>query len=159
MLRSLCLASLLIFPACLSSGSGATPLACPVTLPPEGPNGPQMLRGASVNGHILWVSLFGRDGTVLFRKGGPGFILPNGSLQMKFLWAKGGGLRGALTVHGKRLDAPAPALSADIDNEYVNQDYQPSYLIFPTAGCWQVTGEVADARVTFVTRVIRVPAP
>jgi hypothetical protein len=158
MLRSLCLGLLALFAASASSDTNPAPSACPVTVPSEGPNGPQMLRGASVHGHILWVSSW-KDGTVPFREGGPGFILPDGSLQMKFLWAKGGGLRGPLTVHGKRLDAPAPRLSADIDDEYVNQDYQPSYLIFATAGCWQVTGEVADARVTFVTRVIRIAAP
>ena len=34
--------------------------------------------------------------------------------------------------------------------------FQATALIFPTEGCWEVTGEVADTRVKFVTRVVRV---
>jgi len=32
---------------------------------------------------------------------------------------------------------------------------QPTELIFPTEGCWEVTGRVGDASLTFVTLVVR----
>jgi len=75
---------------------------------------------------------------------------------MKFGWTRGEGLRGKLKIRGRRLDAPAPPLRADIPNGYGDTGFQATALIFPTEGCWEVTGEVADTRVTFVTRVVRV---
>ena len=39
---------------------------------------------------------------------------------------------------------------------YGETGFQASYVIFPTPGCWEVTGRVADASVTFVTRVVKV---
>jgi hypothetical protein len=32
--------------------------------------------------------------------------------------------------------------------------FQASEIIFPTAGCWEVTGQVKSANLTFVTLVI-----
>jgi len=58
-------------------------------------------------------------------------------------------------MHGKRLDAPAPPLRAIIPEGYGDTGFQATGLIFPTEGCWEVTGEVGDTRVTFVTRVVK----
>src|SRR5215475_12787680 len=78
------------------------------------------------------------DGTVEFRPGGPGFVLPDGSLQMKFPWWKA--TRDKLTISGRRLDTAASPLRADIGS---SDDFHmvPTYLIFPTEGCWEVTGK------------------
>jgi hypothetical protein len=34
--------------------------------------------------------------------------------------------------------------------------FQASYVIFPTPGCWEVTGRVGDASITFVLSVIKI---
>src|SRR5215472_1876623 len=90
------------------------------------------------------------DGTVVFTPGGPGSTEPDGSLSMKFPWWREGGIRGKLRIHGRRLDALAPPLRAAIPDGYADTGFQSAALIFPTEGCWEVTGEVADTRLTFV---------
>jgi hypothetical protein len=92
------------------------------------------------------------DGTVVFRSGGPGAVLPDGSLRMKFLWLK---IPRPLRVEGRRLDAAAPPLRAEIAAGFDDAVFQPSWLIFPAVGCWEVTARVADDALTFVTRVER----
>jgi hypothetical protein len=61
--------------------------------------------------------------------------------------------RGDLSVEGRRLDAPAPPLRADVSAGYGDAGFQPVALTFPTAGCWEVTGRVGDARLTLVAPV------
>jgi hypothetical protein len=73
---------------------------------------------------------------------------------MKFLWWRG--VRGKLTIQGQRLDAPAPPLRADIPGGYGDTGFQATGLIFPTEGCWEVTGKVGESSLTFVTRVVKV---
>lgn len=125
--------------------------ACEVTRP----NGQTPLGEASSphfhgNGS-LWTQLW-PEGTVVFEPGGPGFVEPDGSLSMKFPWWRG--VRGQLTIEGRRLDAPAPPLRADIPSGYGDIGFQAAALIFPTEGCWEVTGRVGNASLTFVTRVV-----
>ena len=93
------------------------------------------------------------EGTVEFRSGGPGFVLPDGSLMMKFPWWKE--TQDKLTITGRRLDAPAPPLRADVG---ASDDFHmvPTYIIFPTIGCWEVTGKAGNATLTFVTRVVKI---
>ena len=57
---------------------------------------------------------------------------------------------------GRRLDASAPPLRAEVSDGYGDQDFQASGVIFPTEGCWEITGQVGAARLTFVNVVIRV---
>jgi hypothetical protein len=100
------------------------------------------------------------NGTITFRPGGSGFITSDGALGMKFLWSRGA--RGKLTISGRRLDADAPALRSHVPccyGEDGETGIQASYVIFPTPGCWEVTGQVGDhqdARLTFVTKVVKV---
>jgi hypothetical protein len=42
-------------------------------------------------------------------------------------------------------------------SDYGDTGFQASQVIFPTEGCWQVTGTVGDSSVTFVTRVVKLP--
>ena len=111
-------------------------------------------QAAHWNGH-LYVGGLEADGTIVFPPDKPGWRLPDGSLRMKFGWFRGQGVRGKLTIHGKRLDAPAPPLRARISEGMGETGFQATALIFPTEGCWEVTGEVGDARLTFVTRVTK----
>jgi len=40
---------------------------------------------------------------------------------------------------------------------YGDAGFQASGVIFPTEGCWQVTGRVGTASLTFVTVVLKNP--
>lgn len=102
----------------------------------------------------LSVSLGWPSGTVVFKPGGPGFVLSDGSLSMKFGWQRA--VRGWLTIVGRRLDASAPPLRSHIPTGYGDSGFQATALIFPTAGCWEITGRVGDASLTFVTSVVKV---
>jgi hypothetical protein len=93
-------------------------------------------------------------GTVTFEPGGAGCVNDDGSLWMKFPWWHTG-KRKRLVIEGRRLDADAPALRARIPDGYFGE-FQASGLIFPTPGCWEVTGKVDDERLTFVVRAIKV---
>lgn len=137
------------------------PATCPVTLPRKAPLAPseaaKLFGAGSAHWHgALFVGGLWPDGTVVFQPGGSGFILPDGSLSMKFGWFRGAGLRGKLTIHGKRLDASAPPLRADIPEGYGDTGFQATGLIFPTEGCWEVTGKVGETSLTFVTRVVKI---
>lgn len=104
----------------------------------------------------LYVGALWPDGTIVFKPGGAGFVYPDGSVGMKIAWYRANGLHGRLVIKGKRLDAVAPPLRAEIPNGYSDTGFQPSEVIFPTEGCWQVTGAVGDVSVAFVTRVVKV---
>lgn len=92
-------------------------------------------------------------GTIEFRPSGPGTVLPDGSLRMKFLWFKA---RSPMTIEGRRLDAPAQSLRAEINHAFDGEDFQPSHLVFATTGCWEVAAKAGDSALTFVTRVIKI---
>jgi LysM repeat protein len=76
----------------------------------------------------------------------------DGSFDMKWVWWRG--VIGTLTIEGHRLDAEDEPLRADIPDGYGDTGFQVSALIFPSAGCWEVTGRVGDSSLTFVTEVI-----
>jgi hypothetical protein len=153
-----------------AEGQGTTktaPAICPVTLPGSARSfgkrtpGREAMSffepGTSHWKRVLILGPFGLwpEGTVVFRPRGPGEILPDGSLSMKFGWTRGEGLRGKLKIYGRRLDAPAAPLRANIPEGYGDTEFQATALTFPTEGCWEVTGEVGDTSLTFVTRVVR----
>jgi LysM repeat protein len=122
---------------------------CPVTkpngsLPPGETNASEYYLG---NGE-LWTSLW-PDGKVLME---PSNQIANGSFSMKWGWVRG--VSGPLSIEGRRLDADAEPLRADIPEGYGDTGFQVSGLIFPTTGCWEVTGRVGDSSLTFVTEVI-----
>src|SRR5580704_8756247 len=76
---------------------------------------------------------------------------PDGSISDKFMWWRA--VRGALTIEGHRLDAPAPAAVPYIPRGYHDTGFQASGITFPTEGCWQVTGKAGDSKLTFVVEV------
>ncbi len=122
---------------------------CRVTAP-NGDTPPGERPSAAHHGNgALWTVLFSQ-GKVVFGKG-VGFVLADGSLSMKKPWWRG--VRGKLTVEGRRLDATGPPLRAAIPEGYGETGFQATALIFPTVGCWEVTGKVGEASLTFVTEV------
>ena len=87
-------------------------------------------------------------------KSDPEYVDKDGSIRMKVGWWRG--VSGRLSIQGRRLDASAPPLRAEVSDGYGDQDFQASGVIFPTEGCWEITGQVGAARLTFVNVVIRV---
>jgi hypothetical protein len=94
------------------------------------------------------------DGIVVFKPGGPGFVTRGGALGMKWGWMRG--VSGELRITGRRLDGEAPPLRSEVPSGYGERGFQVSYLIFPTPGCWEVTGSVGQSSVTFVTKVVKI---
>ena len=146
-----------VFSACGSSTSAAAqtndPRPCPVTKP-NGNTPPGERPSSSFHGdNGLWTALW-QDGTVVFRPGGPGFVLEDGSLSMKFPWWRG--VKGKLSIEGRRLDRSALPLRARIPGGYGDTGFQATGLIFPTKGCWEVIGRVGEANLTFVILVVKI---
>jgi hypothetical protein len=101
----------------------------------------------------LWVGLE-EDGKVrIDPEIDPDAVRSDGSLRAKFPWWRG--VQGQLIIVGQRLDAPAPPLGSRIPSGYGNSGFQATSLHSPSEGCWEVTGSVGDASLTFVTLVIK----
>ena len=98
----------------------------------------------------LWVGALWPNGVVIMTKDDVG---PHGRLGMKFGWYRL--TNGYLTITGRRLDAPAPPASGQQTSGYGLTGFNASGVIFPTEGCWQVTGRVGRVSLTFVTFVIK----
>ena len=132
-----------------STAAGAAEgFTCPVTLVNDG-------KGGTYQNEALKVGLW-PDGKVIFRTQGPGHIAEDGSLAMKFWWWR---LKpGPLRIEGRRLDDVAPALRADIPEGYP-RGFQATALVFPTVGCWEVTGYLGEEQLKFVTLVEQVEEP
>lgn len=136
LLTILLLSPLVALTACAAPGKTQT--VCAVS------KGPQ-------RNDALWTTTW-PDGKVVFRPGGPGFIDTDGALGMKWGWLRR--IAGDLIVGGRRLDAEAPPARAYMNSGYGNVGGQPIYLVFPTPGCWQITGRLGDRSLTFVVRVV-----
>src|SRR5215472_17212235 len=129
---------------------------CPVTLGHPVPRTAwwrdQLAGWNSADGNgSLWVGGLWPHGVVIMTKGDVG---PGGKLGMKFGWYRLAS--GYLTITGRRLDAPAPPASGlTFRGSYGTTGFNASGVIFPTEGCWQITGRVGRVALTFVTFVIK----
>jgi hypothetical protein len=131
---------------------------CPVTIPtatvPPGAGlGP---KGFNFGNARLRAGLYWPKGTLpagTLQSGGSFATLEgDGSISAKVgSWRK----RGMLEVTGQRLDRSAPRLRASVNGAYGDSGFQPSRLLFPTVGCWRVTGSAGRARLTFVVEVTK----
>jgi hypothetical protein len=99
-------------------------------------------------GDGLWTSLWRGSPSA------PDAVLQDGSLSMKVPWWRG--VKGNLTIEGKRRDGAAPPLSSRTPHGYRDTGFQSTGLIFPIEGCWEVVGRVGEVSLTFVIFVIRV---
>jgi len=73
---------------------------------------------------------------------------------MKFPFWRGDAAVGDLLVTGTRLDGAAPGLTAEIPEGYGARGFQASALVFPTAGCWEVTATAGGRSLSFTTEVV-----
>lgn len=124
--------------------------SCPATpanhsMPPGEKSGPG--RYTHGNGR-LWVE-FGPENPKTF-------IYPDDRF-VKFGWWRGPMAQGKLTIEGRRLDAPASPLAVSIPDGYGDTGFQASGILFPSEGCWAITGKAGNASLTFVTWVVKVP--
>jgi len=129
---------------------------CPTTQPVRAPAdiGEQLFGSGSAYGNDgLWVGGLGDGGVIDAR---PVFVADDGSIGWKLGWWRA--VRGTLEISGRRLDAEAPPLAARVPDGYGSIDFQASGVSFPSEGCWEITGRVGDAQVTFVTYVIDLQA-
>lgn len=128
--------------------------ACPVTAPNnltppgEAPDKGSLERGGNLGNGRLWTVLWPR-GLVLVPRDDIG---PDGSLEMKFPWWRGPRVHGALHIHGYETASGLP-VRASIPGGYGDTGFQASGIVFPGAGCYEITGEAAGATLTFVTLV------
>jgi hypothetical protein len=76
----------------------------------------------------------------------------DGSIDAKFGWWRV--VSGRLQIEGRRLDGAARPLTARVPDGYFDSGFQPVGIVFPTEGCWEVTGRIGDESLTFVTLVL-----
>ncbi len=87
----------------------------------------------------------------------PDKVAADGSIGSKLYWWAAR-VRGTLSVSGKRLDAPSPALIVHRINEGRDPAFRGSAtwaapVTFPTSGCWRVVARVADVTLTQILSV------
>ena len=150
-------------PASTPGGSAAPPTAvapgianCPLAQPGPAPAeiGEQLFgSGRAWGNDDLWVGGLGDGGVIDAR---PVFVADDGSIGWKLGWWRG--VSGTLEISGRRQDADAPPLEASVPEGYGSTGFQAAGVSFPTEGCWEVTGRVGDAQLTFVTYVIDLQA-
>ncbi len=135
------------------------PADCPVTQPPEPPftPPPPHAPAAQWSGwfwygtNFLWTRI-PKDGEWAGLRHNP-----EGYTQKVFWWREDYDWmtdpRPQLTVTGRRLDAPAPSLTASRATNAYAEDIKSAMLVgvtVPTPGCWEITGKVADQELSFV---------
>jgi hypothetical protein len=139
----------------LAGGGRAAPswvTSCPVSRPNGGhPAGQAPDRWYHGRGG-LWTILWPRGMAPI----PSGNVQRNGWLYLKVPWWRGPGSEGKVRIHGRRLDKSAPVLRADVPVGYGNSGFQASAILFPTVGCWQITGRAGRGSLTMVERVVKV---
>jgi hypothetical protein len=170
----LCLATVVVLlGACGRAADGgalapaATPSAktsdvggCPITRPPDppfAPPAPPAPTSPSTRGGQFW---YGTPALwTSLQRNGNWSALPyhDGAYTQKvFWWSQGYDWRSPLTVTGRRTDGPAAPLRASTATNASADDIGASILVgveFPEAGCWEITGHLRAATLTFVVWV------
>jgi len=87
---------------------------CNVTAPNGVVAGETERQNRSYGNALLSVGPFGLwpDGTIVFKPGGAGLVLPDGALSMKIGWTRA--VPGTLKIWGRRLDSEAQPLRSNI---------------------------------------------
>jgi hypothetical protein len=140
-------ASEVVTPSAPAAETSCSPTAPNGVKPP----GEEPSREFFGNGKLF--TLLWPNGVVIFEPGGPGEIRDDGSLAMKWPFWRGAGVSGELTIEGRSLHRPGLSVSAEIPDEYGKTGVQPTALVFPEPGCWEVTARAGGTSLTFVTKV------
>lgn len=142
---------LVIFLFTLAACAKKEVTACPVTIPngstPPGESPSDLHHG---NGE-LFVALW-PEGKVKFEPGGPGEIREDGSLAMKFPWWRGDGIVDQLEITGRNNDGEGSLIEALIPDGYGDTGFQSTAIVFPSEGCWEITGRAGDGELTVIVR-------
>jgi hypothetical protein len=78
-------------------------------------------------------------------------VAADGSIDAKLGWWRGA--PGRLRIAGRRLDAAARPVSANIPLGYGPRGFQATRVSFPGTGCYRVVASAGRARLSFVVRV------
>lgn len=87
---------------------------------------------------------------------------PDGTLFDKLGWSPRRGFSGNLVVRGERLDGPGVLHVLSVNWGHTIVDGRPqrgswrSAVVFPSEGCWRLTGRVGDISLTYVVEVVAV---
>jgi hypothetical protein len=131
--------------AAAASPSGICPLTLPNGRTPDRGNDAGMNHG---NGK-LWTAFWPYNLVIADAD----YVEADGSVRMKWPWWRG--IAGQVRITGRRLDGPAPRLTADVGTGYGRRGFQPSTILFPAEGCWEVTARVGSSELAFVTFVVK----
>lgn len=145
-----------------ASGAVVVPFVCPLTVPsePYRPTAP-FLEVPPVAYGKVWYG--GPDLWTMLDPAGEVWVgLPNGaggSTQKTFWWSRAfsgaDGLAPAISVSGKRLDAPGAFVAAGSATSAA-ADFGEAMLVgveIPSAGCWEVTATYHGASLGYVVKV------
>ena len=110
---------------------------CPVTVPKPGPWG---------YGNGLLSTWLPGDGVFVARPE------PDGTLFEKLRWIPHGVTGGTLTVRGERLDAAFPSMRV-LSVNWGGGSWA-SAVLFPSEGCWRISGRVGDVSLSYVVKVV-----
>jgi hypothetical protein len=135
--------------AVVGCGESRATQACAPTQP-----GGAAPRGFNYGGDGLAVDLWPRGVLVagpLPDGGSYADIKPDGAIVTKLGWWRG--VEGPLRITGKRTDAAAPPLRADVPAGYGPTGFQATQITFASTGCWKVAARAGDERLEFVVRV------
>jgi hypothetical protein len=129
---------------------------CPMTIPAATTRGGFRPEGFNFGNARLRAALYWPKGTLpagtLPDGGSFATIEEDGSIRAKVGWWR---KHGKLVIRGRRLDGSAPPLRASGNSFYGDSGFQPSSLVFPTVGCWRVTGSAGGAHLSFVVKVTK----
>jgi hypothetical protein len=147
-IRAVIGAACVLLAACTANAPTPTPPPCTPTLPngltPPGEDAHELNHGNGRLWTVLWPS-----GVLV---AGPENVLDDGRIAMKFPWFRSPETRGPLEVTGHEVSSGA-MVAVEIPDGYGQGRFQPSGLIFPTEGCYEIVAESGDASLTFVTQV------
>jgi hypothetical protein len=139
----------------LGGVSAGSSFACPVTRPnglqPPATGNAYMAGRGDYGNAWLWTSLWiwGEDGVHV-----PATAVDADGVAQGLKWSWYRFVPGTLSITGRRLDAVvAPPLTAWVPSGYGNRGFQATGVTFPTEGCWEVTGHLGEANLTFVVSV------
>jgi len=138
---------------CTATSSPTAPASCTVTQP-NGQRPPEESAGGNYYGNAALVTILYPAGVV---QTSPDLVQADGSIARKFPWWRL--VEGQLGITGRRLDGAAPPAHGEVPDGYGSSGFQASGIVFPSPGCWEITGTVGSASLTFVTWVTRPPAP